>query len=81
MKICYHTHWRFLPQDHKFRDDIANFLPNGIEKRPPPRRLSGGEIEMKAINSSCISKGKHPKFNRRKRKKKRMGGRKENGIF
>lgn len=61
-KMCYHTHHKFLPRDHKFREDRTNFLPNEIENMPPPRRLSGTEIKNKAMNFSCSFKGKNPKF-------------------
>lgn len=61
-KICYHTHQKFLPQEHKFRTDKHNFLPNGIEMKGPPKRLSGAQIESNAMNFGHNFKGKHPKF-------------------
>jgi len=44
-KICYHGHRRFLPSAHPFRSDKNNFLPDGIEHRLAPKRLSGSKIE------------------------------------
>jgi hypothetical protein len=67
-KICYHTHRRFLPRNHKFRYDKNNFFPDGIEERLAPKRLLGSQIELKAASAGHNFKGKHPKIMGLKRK-------------
>ena len=51
----------------------SNFLPEGVEQRPVPRKLSGEEVEAKSALVSQALRGKHPKFLTEKRKLKEDG--------
>lgn len=67
-KVCYQAHRRFSPRNHMFRHDRNNFIPDGVEERVAPKRLSGSEIETKATSAGHNFKGKHPKVFGLKRK-------------
>ena len=48
-KVCYRGHQRFLPHDHKFREDKCNFN-NEVEHCKAPQQLSSSGIEEKVAS-------------------------------
>lgn len=58
-KQCYMCHRRFLPLDHKWRDNKRNFDGNK-ELRPPPLFMSGDDIlkQMQDVEQITFGKGK-----------------------
>ena len=69
-KTFFYTHKRFLPFGHKFRSVQSNFLQKGIKTRLAPLKISGQEIEERALQIDQRLRGKYPTILALKRKSK-----------
>ena len=67
-KMCYMGHRRFLPFEHKFRDDKSNFN-NKQEHRRPPWPLTGYQVEEKVANIKMKVGKNKPEIGRKRKKK------------
>ncbi|XP_027120615.1 uncharacterized protein [Coffea arabica] len=67
-KCCYMGHRRFLPIDHKWRQEKKQF--NGErEHRQPPRTLSGEEVLQQLLRIEQVEFGKAPDLLQQKKRK------------